>query len=55
MIELNKTEIESVSGGNPVFVMAAYMIIRYAAPRIGVVIATAALGGATTGYLEGDS
>lgn len=55
MVELNKAEIEEVSGGNPVFVMAAYVAIRYAAGRIGTVLSTAALGGATTGYLESDS
>lgn len=55
MIELSKAEIESVSGGNPVLVMAAYVAIRYASVRIGGALATAALGGATTGYLAGDS
>ncbi|MDO9518676.1 MAG: hypothetical protein Q8K97_12675 [Pseudohongiella sp.] len=55
MLELSKSELEIVSGGHPVIVMAAYVAIRYAVPRIATVTATGALGGAVTGYLESDS
>lgn len=55
MIELNRSEIETVSGGNPVLVMAAYVAVRYVAVRVVPALAAGALGGATTGYLESDS
>lgn len=55
MLELSKSEIAEVGGGNPVAVIVVYAVVRYAAPRIAAALATGALGGATTGYLESDS
>jgi hypothetical protein len=55
MVELSREEIDTVSGGNPVLLIAAYVTVRYAASRIAVGFATGAIGGLTTGYLEGDS
>jgi len=55
MRELSQNEIEQVSGGNPVLVMAAYVAIRYTAKRVVGGIATGMLGGATKGYLDSGS
>jgi hypothetical protein len=55
VVELNQAEVKRVTGGNPVIVMAAYVAARYFATRVGAGLATGALGGATTGYLESDS
>lgn len=55
MKELSKEEIDQVSGGNPVIVMAAYVAVRYAASKIGAGVAAGALTGATAAYLENNS
>jgi phosphoribosylaminoimidazole (AIR) synthetase len=52
MKELSVNEIECVSGGNPVLVMATYVAVRYVASRMAVGIATGVVVGATEAYLD---
>lgn len=52
MKELTADEIVCINGGNPVFVIAAYVAVRYVAARIGAGVATGVVVGITEAYLE---